>query len=305
MTTLLYIVAAIALLAAVGYMAVSTVTAHIMTRARRKSPHDDPIWDAHKLDRVDFMSRGNEFSLAGWYVRSTWTDRVVILVHGKDCCRGDELKTSTHELVQSFVQRGLSVFMLDLRGHGESQSARMTYGLRERYDVLGAVDWLVERGYKPGSIGLLGASMGGACAIAAASMEPAVGALVTDSAYADFDDMMQRRFRKLSGIPTLFLPGTQLMSRLFTGEKFKTNKPARDAKAFVNLPTLVIHSDQDPFVPLDHAHAIAKAANAGLWITAGEHHISSFRRFPAEYIARVGGFFETHLVSSTLAKKAA
>jgi uncharacterized protein len=288
-------VAIVAMVMAALYIATSAVIAHIMTRAQRKSPHDDPIWDAHKADRVSFTARGSDLVLAGWYLRAARADRAVVLVHGKDCCRGDELKTSTYDLVQSLVQSGLSVFMLDLRGHGESSSARMTYGLRERFDVLGAVDWLLERGYKPGSVGLLGASMGGACAIAATRIEPAIGALITDSAYADFSDMMQRRFRRLSGMPNFFLPGALFMSRLFTGVRFERNRPAKDAESFGGLPMLVIHSDQDPFVPLDHAQQIATAANAGLWVTQGEHHISSYRRYPNEYKQRVGQFFQTHL----------
>ncbi len=295
------IAAVTALVLVTLYLVVSAVIAHIMTRARRKSPHDDPIWDAHKLDRVNFNTRGGDLALAGWYVRAARAERAVVLVHGKDCCRGDELKTSSYELVQSLIERGLSVFMLDLRGHGESASARMTYGLRERFDVLGAVDWLIERGYKPGAIGLLGASMGGACAIAATKLEPAIGALITDSAYADFGDMMKRRFRRLSGMPNAFLPGALFMSRLLTGVRFEKNRPAEDANGFADLPMLVIHSDRDPFVPLDHAEQIAKAANAGLWVTSGEHHIASYRRFPEEYKDRVGRFFQTHLNSARFA----
>ncbi|TAG03417.1 MAG: alpha/beta hydrolase [Betaproteobacteria bacterium] len=295
----------IVIVVATLYIATSGVIAHIMTRAQRKSPHDDPTWDAHKLDRVSFTSRGSDLALAGWYLRAARADRAVVLVHGKDCCRGDELKTSTYDLVQSLVQSGLSVFMLDLRGHGESSSARMTYGLRERFDVLGAVDWLLERGYKPGSVGLLGASMGGACAIAATRIEPAIGALITDSAYADFSDMMQRRFRRLSGMPNVFLPGALFMSRLFTGVRFERNRPADDATAFAGLPMLVIHSDQDPFVPLDHAQQIATAAGAGLWVTQGEHHISSYRRYPNEYKQRVGQFFHAHLSGTSESSHAA
>jgi dipeptidyl aminopeptidase/acylaminoacyl peptidase len=50
--------------------------------------------------------------------------------------------------------------MIDLRGHGGSSTARLTYGARESQDVLGAVDWLRARGH--GRIGVLGASMGAA-----------------------------------------------------------------------------------------------------------------------------------------------
>jgi len=60
------------------------------------------------------------------YRRAPDASAVVILVHGRDACRGDELRGSTEPLVQSLITRGLSVMMFDLRGHGESDHARLT-----------------------------------------------------------------------------------------------------------------------------------------------------------------------------------
>jgi pimeloyl-ACP methyl ester carboxylesterase len=96
--------------------------------------------------------------------------------------------------------------MIDLRGHGQSQSARMTYGVNEADDVLGAIDWLVQQGFQRQHIGLFGASMGGASAIGAISQDllstqKSIGALVTDSTYADFNAVMTKKFKRLSGLP--------------------------------------------------------------------------------------------------------
>jgi alpha-beta hydrolase superfamily lysophospholipase len=64
------------------------------------------------------------------------------------------LKGSTVALARQLGEHGLSVLMIDLRGHGASTRARLTYGVREREDVLGAVDYLLDRGYAPGAIGV-------------------------------------------------------------------------------------------------------------------------------------------------------
>jgi dipeptidyl aminopeptidase/acylaminoacyl peptidase len=282
------------------YLAAGAVVAHMLTRAKRKSPYAEPAWDGYKNDRVNFASRGGRLQLAGWYLPATRSTRVVVLVHGKDSCRGDEFKASSHVLVQALRARGLGVFLLDLRGHGESAAARVTYGVRERDDVLGAVDWLMDRGYLPGAIGLLGASMGGACAVAAARCELAVGAVVVDSTFADFNDMMQRKFRKLSGLPNLFLPVSLLFAWLYTGLNFAQYRPADDMQQLAGRPLLVIHTDGDPFVPCDHARQLAQAGGGHHWFTSGDHHLDSFRRFPEQYQLRVGNFFEQHLVCSAL-----
>lgn len=303
MNTWTIIGAVLAFILITVYLAVGALVAHNLTRARRKSPHADPAWDEHTLDRVFFLSRGGRLQLVGWYFRAAYKSRAVVLVHGKDSCRGDEFLASSRALVQSLVERGLSVFLLDLRGHGESESARVTYGLNEREDVLGAVDWLMERGYVPGSIGLLGASMGGACAIAAARAECAVGAVVTDSLFADFNEMMQLKFRKLSGLPRLFLPCGIFFARIFTGRNFAHNRPVDEVRQLASCPLLFIHANQDPFVPSHNAAALAKAAKAGgagsadVWMTDGAHHLDSYRRQPEQYMKRVGGFFDQHLIS--------
>ncbi|HUG24197.1 alpha/beta fold hydrolase [Piscinibacter sp.] len=88
------------------------------------------------------------------------------------------------------LHAGFSVLTIDLRGHGTSSPARLTYGARERHDVLGAVDWLRAQGHS--RIGLLGASMGAATALMAAAHEPAISALVVDSPFADFAQMIER-----------------------------------------------------------------------------------------------------------------
>jgi uncharacterized protein len=276
---------------AVVYISVCCVVAHIMTRAKRTSPYRNTAWGKHEINRITFSprasgsgsNRDNFLKLAGWFIPVESPQGAILLVHGKDCCRGEELNTNTYELVKAFGAEGFSTLLIDLRGHGESDFARMTYGLHESNDVLGALDWLKLKGF--------GASMGGACAIAAAAQEPSIGALVTDSTFSDFDDMMRRKFRKLSGMPTFFLPGALLIGCIVTRTNFRTNKPVNHVESFKGRPMMVIHSDADQFVPLDHAQALAKAGNAQLWVTRSDHHMASYRTDPSDYQRRVTLFF--------------
>ena len=295
MQIVLAIVIGILFTALTVYISICVVIAHIMTRAKRVCPYRNLTWQSHQTDQVTFSPRLSQRSealqLAAWFIPVEAPQGVIVLVHGKDCCRGDELNTNTYELAKAFRTQGFSTLLIDLRGHGQSDSARMTYGLHECDDVLGAIDWLVERGYSAERIGLFGASMGGACAIAAAAKTPNIGAIVTDSTYSDFADMMRRKFRKLSGMPTLFLPGALAIGRLLLRADFRDNRPAQDALLLADRPMLVIHSDADQFVPLDHAQSLATAGNAQLWITRGDHHMASYRTDPEDYRRRVTQFF--------------
>jgi pimeloyl-ACP methyl ester carboxylesterase len=276
------------------YAAIALVVAHHFTSASRVRPaHDE--WRHFEPQAVRLTPRGEPLLLAGWYFASRRRERAVVLVHGKDSCRGRELRASTLDLVDRLHSRGFSVLMIDLRGHGESAQARMTYGLAERRDVLGAVDWLLARGYLAGRVGVLGASLGGASAIGAAAEEPAIGALVTDSAFADFHEMIDLRFRELSRLPAIFLPGSHALARLLTGHDLRNAKPERDAGRIGARPMLVIHASQDPFVPVEHARRLAAVSGARLWVTDGQRHLASFARHRTEYVEQIIEFFDRHL----------
>jgi uncharacterized protein len=291
---------ALLLLFAFGYSLIGLVVAHIMTRAKRVDPNRNPLWTRYEDSKITFQPRASQLKLSGWFLKGNITKRAILMIHGKDCCRGHEMNTDTFALAHRFLESGFSVFMIDLRGHGQSQSARMTYGVNEANDVLGAIDWLVERGFQRQHIGLFGASMGGASAIGAVSQEllssqKSIGALVTDSTYADFNSVMTKKFKRLSGLPNFFLPGAVIAARLLTGVRLRNIHPAQLAAALCGLPMLVIHSQGDQFVPVEHAKSIAKISGAALWVTEGAHHMASYMTDPIAYQFKVVNFFEQHL----------
>ena len=285
----------LAALLATAYLLVCGFIAHRFTHIRRRRPrlqNDHP-----ELDRsqVRFRARDGRASIDAWYLPATPRQGAVILVHGKDACRGDELKSPTFTLAQRFHAAGISVLMIDLRGHGTSSPARLSYGWHERHDVLGAVDYLLERGYAPGRIGVLGASLGGATSVLAAAEEPAIGAVVTDSAYASFEDMIERQYAKLAHLPHCFLPGALAIGRLLLGVDVRKVRPLALMPRLRGRPVLVIHSRGDRFVPACDADALAAACGAECWCTATDGHIGSYRALTQAYEERVVTFFARHL----------
>jgi uncharacterized protein len=288
------------LVIAFTYALVGLVVAHVMTRAKRIDPNRNPLWDRYNDNKITFQPRSGQLQLSGWFLKGNITKRVILMIHGKDCCRGHEMNTDTFALAHRFLESGFSVLMIDLRGHGQSQSARMTYGVNEAKDVLGAIDWLVQQGFQRQHIGLFGASMGGASAIGAISQDllstqKSIGALVTDSTYADFNAVMIKKFKRLSGLPNLFLPGAVAGAALLTGVRLRNIRPAQNASALCGLPMLVIHSKGDQFVPVEHATSIANFSGATLWLTEGAHHMASYITDPIAYQSKVVTFYEQHL----------
>ena len=151
-----------------GYYAVATVAAHRLTQPQRRQPRFTPAALGLVYEDIRIAARGEALTIAAWHIPAPRATRAVIIAHGIGGTRGREFGVSSLTLVEQLVSNGFSVLMLDLRGHGESDAARMTYGLRERRDVLGAVDWLLAHGYDRGAIGVLSLSMGGVAGIGAA-----------------------------------------------------------------------------------------------------------------------------------------
>jgi dipeptidyl aminopeptidase/acylaminoacyl peptidase len=280
--------------ATLGYAAICGAVAHHFTRARRRPPAEDDVREMQQ-HHVRFPARDRRAQIDAWYLPAKPRTAAVILVHGKDSCRGDALKGSTVALARQLAAHGLSVLMIDLRGHGASSRARLTYGVREREDVLGAVDYLLDRGYSPGAIGVLGASMGGVAALHAAVGDEAIGAVIADSAFADFGEMIERAFTGFGHLPRLFLPGALAFGRALTGVDLRRLCPVEQVRQLDGRPVLIVHGEHDPFIPVEHAHRLATASRGALWVTDSRSHIGSMRDDPGGYAARVVEFFWRHL----------
>jgi fermentation-respiration switch protein FrsA (DUF1100 family) len=287
-----------------AYAGLSLYVAHRMTTPRRVAALADPAWhNGPALQRQCIASAHGGLPLAASWLPTEGARSAVLFVHGKDCCRGGEVRVSTAPLVHALHASGVAVLMIDLRGHGDSAASRMTYGIHEAGDVLGGLNWLRQRGFEPGHIGVFAASMGGAGALRALMRHGAAGPIVLDSAYADFGAMMDKQFSFLTGLPRVFLPGALAASRWLIRADLRQIRPVEDAAQLAGRPVLVIHADEDPFVPVADARRLADAAQGELWVTSGRHHLASFRNGPHGYVERVSAFFGQHLGAGQPASK--
>lgn len=277
-----------------AYLLVCTMLAWRFTRVQRTPPQLQCMPPELSRQQVHFPARDGRARIDAWYLPAKPRQGAVILVHGKDGSRG-ALKSPTLALARRLSAVGISVLMIDLRGHGTSSPAPLSYGWHERHDVLGAVDYLLERGYMAGRIGVLGVSMGGSTAVLAAAEEPAIGALVADSAFASFEQMIERQYARLVRLPAVFLPGALAIGRLLIGVDVRRVQPLACMPQLRDRPVLVIHSQGDRFVPASDAHALAEACGGECWRTDSEGHTGSYRALPLAYEVRVATFFARHL----------
>jgi dipeptidyl aminopeptidase/acylaminoacyl peptidase len=250
-----------------------------------------------EAENVAFPSRDGGTTLSGWWIEVPGSDSVFILVHGRN-----SNKKAMVDYAPFFIGRGISVLLLDLRGHGESDPAYATFGDKERYDVLGALDFLSERGIGPDkSIGCLGLSMGATAAYLAAmdadALDPSsVDILVFDSGIADVPGSIRTNSEKAIGRATpLLLPGALLVTSARSGADFTAANPITHA-ADLSIPILFVMHTKDDTVPFDDQKRLFDAYGGpkDSLIFEGLGHHRGFREKRAEYERALGTFLAAH-----------
>lgn len=258
--------------------------------------HDTPATFGLDYEEVRFKARGDGIQIAAWYIPHESTKQAVIIVHGHNASKQWAASGKLPKLGVSLNRAGFAVLMIDLRGHGDSQGKRASMGVHERWDVLGALDWLKEEGFDPSNIGLIGISMGGSAVLGAALEEPVTGPLVIESTVADVKPIIETKWSEKSGLPNFFLPGAFLMHRLMYGFDISRVRPVEDLENMAWRPVLLIHCKGDKAIPIWHAEMLKKAAPyAETWFVNGSEHAEIYRDYPGKYEEKLIAFFKQYL----------
>jgi fermentation-respiration switch protein FrsA (DUF1100 family) len=277
------------------YIGISVIAANLLsTPIRIFDPKAVSVFNKPP-EEVHFFT-SDRVEIAGWFLPSKLNKKAIILVHGMNSSRTAEMGGRFPEFAAGLNREGFTILMIDLRGHGQSGNARFTFGITERRDVIAAVNWLKNRGYQPKAIGVLGVSMGASTAIGATAEDSDIGALVTDSAYAEVYPVMQQNWSNVSGLPNIFLPSTMMFGSWLTGYDLTTSKPVNEIGSIVPRPVLIIHSRSDPFTSVNQAYALKSANPLSIyWETSTTKHAESYNIDSRTYISKVSNFFSQNL----------
>jgi dipeptidyl aminopeptidase/acylaminoacyl peptidase len=243
-------------------------------------------------EAVRLPARGGDVRIAAWFIPAPGASRAVVLAHGKDGSRTDEFFGRYVEFAAALHKAGYAVLMIDLRAHGQSEGQYTSFGRDERRDVLGAVDWLVGRGFAKRQIGLHGVSLGGASVLGAMADDAEIGAVVSDSAFGDLSAAAAFQWTRLTRTPpALMYPGFALARRQ-TGVDIADARPVADIARIRARPVLLIHGGADALVPIEQ-HSMLSAANsaASSWVVADADHGGIYRHNPVAYLERVLDFY--------------
>ena len=156
---------------------------------------------------------------------------------------------------------GHNVLIVDQRAQGGSQGHTITFGVKERYDCVTWLRYAEARADLRGPVTLYGVSMGASAVLLASALDlgPRVKAIVADSPYSSPAGILEKVSRDmgLPGRPSLSL--LRAGAALFGGFSFR-GVSCVEAVKHTKVPILLIHGEEDRFVPLEMSREIAEAA---------------------------------------------
>lgn len=240
-----------------------------------------------------------------------WTPdphEAIVILHGYSGSVAPDLV----EYGPSF-RRVAGVLGLDFRGHGESDPAETTFGLREVDDVGGALTWLGERGIR--RVALFGTSMGGITAIAAAVVlgdgglagvdadpdaarltspapRPRIVGIVAEAVTAELPMVVANRLPGPGPVRRWLARRAFAIAARRLGADPRATEPIRIVGLLEDLPILLIHGEADTTVPPAGGRRLAAAAGRGAehWMIPGAGHGLGRRVAGAAWDERVGAF---------------
>lgn len=211
--------------------------------------------DALPFEEVRIKSQDGK-TLFGRYYHVADGAPLEIQLHGyhgaaiRDFCGGNKLAR----------EAGRNTLLIDERAHGKSGGRTITFGIKERGDCAAWINYACERFGNDTPIILSGVSMGAATVLMAAELDlpQNVVAIMADSPYTSPEAIIHKvcRDRGLPPAPTMVF--IRLGAILYG--HFRLTGSAIDAVKKANVPILIVHGEDDRFVPCEMAREIYESA---------------------------------------------
>jgi dipeptidyl aminopeptidase/acylaminoacyl peptidase len=162
------------------------------------------------------------------------------------------------------VEAGFAVMQINFRGSGGFGKAVMNGGLKTwgsviQHDIIDATKSVVDKGLVNGDrICIYGGSFGGYSALMAPLVEPSLFKCAIG-----FVGVYDLPFLYESGDIPLRKSGIRFLERAIGRdmEQLRSFSPVYRASE-LNLPIMIIHGEEDPRAPVEHAYAMMQALDA-------------------------------------------
>jgi len=216
-----------------------------------------------------------------------------ILFHGyqgnseRDLCGG----------VQRCFSLGRNALLIDQRGSGDDGHV-ISFGINERKDCLKWIEFAIQKFGDDVKIMLGGVSMGASTVLMAAgeALPKNVVCALGDCGYSSAKEIIQKIVKEMHLPPKLVYPFIKLGAKLFGGFNLDETSPVK-AMETCKIPILLLHGDDDAFVPFEMSEKIYEACQTPkrLVKVKGAGHGLAYPKNKAGYIAALKAFEKEYL----------
>jgi uncharacterized protein len=239
------------------------------------------------LETIELHTRDG-LRLEGWFSPGS-AGSAVALIHGLSDNRSELLPEAA-----LLARHGHGVLLFDSRASGESDGDVVTWGDRERLDVLAALDFLSTRpDVQAGRIGLYGFSVASAPVALVAATDPRVQAAALAASWPSLRAALAKEFPASEG------KSARLAAWVFrwSGIDVDAVRPMAAVRRIVPRPLLLITGSDDPETPPAVMEALAaNAPGSTVWIVPRGGHGNYGRTDPAGLEQRFACFFDRALI---------
>ena len=248
--------------------------------------------NATPFERVSITSFDG-LKLLGRYYHKADGAPLAILFHGY---RGTPSRDFSGG-AQAYLAAGFNLLLIEQRAHCGSEGHVISFGVNERKDCLLWIDWANTRFGADVLILLCGISMGAATVLMASGMDlpENVKGVIADSPFTNPKEIIKKVSKDHRLPPWLVWAAARLGAALF-GRFDLTGADAAEAVRHARVPILILHGEDDRFVPCDMGRRIA-AANPGiteLYTFFGAGHGLSFLCDRPRYEKIIETFLNAH-----------
>lgn len=202
------------------------------------------------------------------------SEKTVILFHGYRSSAKRDFSCA----VKMYCEYGYNVLLADQRSHGKSEGRLITFGVKERNDVLSWVNYILEN-TSASEIYLGGMSMGATTVLLSAGLPlpDNVKGIIADCGFTSPVSIIKKVARQAFKINAgVFIPFMNLLCRIFGGFSLY-GVSTTEALSNSKIPVLFIHGMNDNFVPCEMSRTAYETAGCEkniLLVDGADHGMS-------------------------------
>lgn len=198
-------------------------------------------------------------NLHGKYFECNPNYPIEILFHGY---KGTGERDLGHGITRAFAVKH-NALIVDQRSAGLSDGKTITFGIKERYDVISWVNFVIKEFGENVNIYITGISMGAATVCMASSMNlPSnVKAILSDCGYDTPEYIIKKVVKDMKLPVKIIYPFIKLSAKIFGDFNLEEYSPLESVK-HTNIPIIFIHGSEDELVPCEMSKKLYESCNS-------------------------------------------